>query len=80
LAPLSDDDVNKLVTAVSVTGGKASLVDMSGTDVRTGQPTRLVGVVVSQSDRTWFYKLMGDANVVESQKATFTQFVQGVKY
>jgi len=80
LAPLSEDDVNKLVTAVSVTGGKASLVDMSGTDVRTGQPTRLVGVVVSQSDRTWFYKLMGDANVVESQKATFTQFVQGVKY
>jgi hypothetical protein len=40
----------------------------------------LVGVIVSQADRTWFYKLMGDAKVVESQKDAFTQFVQGVKY
>ena len=53
---------------------------MSGTDARTSQPTRLVGVVVSQPGQTWFYKLMGDAKVVESQKAAFTQFVQGVKY
>ncbi|HEX7617924.1 MAG TPA: hypothetical protein VF480_04305, partial [Verrucomicrobiae bacterium] len=59
---------------------KASLVDISGTDTRTGQPTRLAGIVVSQAGQTWFYKLMGDAKVVESQKAAFTQFVQGAKY
>ena len=80
LAPLSADDVNKLVTPIASTSGSASLVDFSGTDARTGQPTRLVGIVVSQSDQAWFYKLMGDARVVESQKAAFTQFVQGVKY
>jgi hypothetical protein len=67
-------------TPVDITGGKASLVDFSGTDARTSQPARLVGIVVSQSNQTWFYKLMGDAKVVESQKAAFTQFVQGVKY
>jgi hypothetical protein len=78
--PLSDDEVAKSVTAIDVADGKASLVDLSGKDARTGQPTRLVGVVVPQSGQTWFYKLMGDANVVESQKAAFTQFVQGVKY
>jgi len=76
LAPSPDS----LTTPIVVAGGKASLVDMIGTDVRTSQPTRLVGVIVSQSDRTWFYKLMGDAKVVESQKDAFTQFVQGVKY
>jgi hypothetical protein len=80
LAPLSDDDASKSVTVIDVEGGKASLVDMSGTDVRTGQPTRLVGVIVSQPGQTWFYKLMGDTKVVESQKAAFAQFVQGVKY
>jgi hypothetical protein len=36
--------------------------------------------VVSLPDQTWFYKLMGDAKVVESQKDAFTQFVKSAKY
>jgi len=80
LAPLSEPEVNKSVASIDVQGGKASLVDLSGTDSRTGQPIRLVGVMVPQPGQTWFYKLMGDAKVVESQKDAFTQFVQGVKY
>ena len=80
LAPLSEAEMNKSVTAIDVQGGKASLIEMSGTDTRTGQPTRLVGVMVPQSGQTWFYKLMGDAKVVESQKDAFTKFVQGVKH
>jgi hypothetical protein len=80
LAPLSADDLNKSLTTVASTSGAAWLVDMSGTDARTGQPARLVGIVVSQSDRTWFYKLMGDAKVVAGQKDTFTQFVQSAGY
>jgi hypothetical protein len=80
LGKLSDDDVSKSVTALDVAGGKASLVDMNGTDARTGQPVRLVGAIVPQSGQTWFYKLMGDARVVESQRDAFTHFVQGVKY
>ena len=80
LAPWSEAEASQSVTMIDVAGGKASLVDLSGTDARTGQPTRLIGVMVPQSGQTWFYKLMGDAKVVESQKATFTQFVQGVKY
>ena len=72
--------VEILTTPIDVTNGKAQLVDMSGTDARTGQPARLVGIAVSQSGQTWFYKLMGNAKVVESQKDAFTKFVQGVKY
>jgi hypothetical protein len=77
---LSDADVAKLATEIEVSGGKASLVDLSGTDPRTSLPVRLVGIIVPQSGQTWFYKLMGNAGVVESQKDAFTQFVQGVKY
>jgi hypothetical protein len=80
LAPWSEADMNKSVKVIEVPGGKASWVDLSGTDARTGQPTRLVGVIVPQSGQTWFYKLMGDAKVVENQKDAFIQFVQGVKY
>ena len=35
LSQLSEDDVNKLLTTIDVAGGKASLVDMNGTDART---------------------------------------------
>jgi len=80
LAPLSEDDANKLVTSIDVAGGKASLVELSGTDPRTGQSTQLVGVIVPQAGQTWFYKLMGNPQVVASQKDAFTKFVQGVKY
>jgi hypothetical protein len=55
-------------------------VDYTGTDSKTGKPARLVGSIVQQNGQTWFYKMMGDASVVENQKAAFIQFVQGVKY
>ncbi len=61
-------------------GGHLTIVDFTGTDSKTGKPARLIGAVVPQNGQTWFYKLMGDASVVESQKAAFVQFVQGVKY
>ena len=56
------------------------LVDMSGTDARTGQKLRLVGAIVPQASQTWFYKLMGSTAVVEAQKNAFTKFVQTAKY
>ena len=65
---------------VAVEGGKASFVDLSGTDVRTGQQARIVGAIVPQTSQTWFYKLMGDPKIVEAQKDIFTKFVRTVKY
>lgn len=80
LPPASEEDLSKQTTSIEVSGGKAMVVDMSGTDARTGQPARLIGAVVPQSGQTWFYKLMGDAKIVEGQKDAFTKFVQSVKY
>ena len=46
----------------------------------TKQPARLVGVVLPLADQTWFYKLMGDPEVVAAQKDALLQFVQSAKY
>ncbi len=67
-------------TPLTVTTAQAQLVDLTGTDARTSQPSEIVGVIVTESSSTWFYKLMGDPKVVAAQKQAFTQFVQGVKY
>jgi hypothetical protein len=82
LEPLKNDmELAHIVPEMDLPGdGHLTVVDFIGTDSKTGQPARLVGAVVPQSGQTWFYKLMGDAKVVESQKAAFIQFVQGVKY
>ncbi len=67
-------------TPLMVNGGTAQLVDLSGTDARSGQPAEIIGVIVTEPGATWFYKLMGDPKTVAAQKDAFTQFVQGVKY
>jgi hypothetical protein len=80
LNPLSQAEVDKLVSSVDIEGGKAMLVDMSGTDMKSGAKTRLVGAIVPEGQQTWFYKLMGPAQLVEQQKDAFARFVQSVKY
>jgi len=39
-----------------------------------------VGVVLPLNGQTWFYKLMGDKDVVLQQIPAFIQFVQSAKY
>jgi hypothetical protein len=80
LPPAGGDEFAKLVTGLDVQGGKAMLVDMTGTDVKTSRKARLVGVIVPQNNGTWFYKLMGDESVVEAEKPAFVEFVKSVNY
>ncbi|HEU0040103.1 MAG TPA: hypothetical protein VFR76_12600, partial [Verrucomicrobiae bacterium] len=80
LSDLANEELAKTTKEVETASGKATFVEMSGTDARSGQAAQLVGAMMSQSGQTWFYKLMGDAKVVEAQKDAFTQFVQSVKY
>jgi len=75
-----EDEFSKMVSLIDAGGGKAQVVDLSGTDSKTGKPARLIGVVVPQNVQTWFYKLMGDPDIVAQQKDAFIQFVQSAKY
>jgi hypothetical protein len=80
LSPLAGAELNKAVTAIDAAGGQVSMVDFSGKDARSGQDARVVAAIIPQGGRTWFYKLMGNAQVVEKQKDAFTKFVQTAKY
>ncbi len=69
-----------LTSPLDASGGKAQMVDFNGTDARTGQPARLVGVIVPAGAQTWFYKLMGDPDLVAQQKDAFIRVVQSAQY
>lgn len=80
LAPMSEEDFSKTAQSIEVRGLKGTLVDMTGTDSKTGKQARLIGIIVPETGDTWFYKLMGDPQIVEQQKDTFTKFIQRAKF
>ncbi len=71
---LNELSADELSQSVQTIGDRATLVELSG------QSAALVGVIVLQPERAWFYKLMGDSKIVAVQKNAFIKFVQGVKY
>jgi hypothetical protein len=80
LPPLDENGLQPLVQSLDVPGGQASLVDFTGKDSQTGMATRLIAAMVEQNGQSWFYKLMGDPQVVAAQKNAFTQFIQSAHY
>jgi len=80
LSPASQAELGKLATAIDMPTGKANLVELAGTDAKTGQEARMIAVMVPQPAQTWSYKLMGTPALVEANKDAFLKFVQGVKY
>ena len=78
--PIDAGQLDGVTESVATLGGSGTMVDFMGTDAKTSQPARLVGVIVPHGENTWFYKLMGDAKVVKGQKDSFVQFVKTVQY
>lgn len=76
LPPATEADLAQTVSSLEIDGKKAYVVDIKGTNVRTGKQARMVAVGVPRPDGTWFYKLTGDESVVEKEKSAFLQFIQ----
>lgn len=80
LEPVAESELSKLTTPIDVLGGKGTLVEMNGTDGKTGKPARMIAAMVPRKEKTWFYKLMGDEATVSREKDAFVKFVQTVRY
>jgi hypothetical protein len=80
LGPVAEADLAKDTQPLDLADGKASMTDITGQDPKNGQKARLLAVVIPRSGETWFYKLMGNAQIVKQEKDAFMKFVQSVKY
>jgi hypothetical protein len=76
----TEAELKKNAQEVEVTGGKATYLELSGTDGNTEQPAMTLGAQVVRDGQTWYYKLMGEPKLVVAQKDNFLAFVKGVKY
>jgi hypothetical protein len=80
LPPVSEAEVDQAAAPLDVPGGKAMLVDVTGTDSKSGQATRLIGAIVPRPGHTWFYVLRGPEALAAREKPAFIRFVQSVRY
>jgi hypothetical protein len=80
LPAIDETQMTKAVQPLDVQSDKGILLDVDGTDAKSGQPVRLIGVAVPHDGQTWFFKMTGDAKVVAREKDSFTKFVQSVKF
>lgn len=79
LPAISEEDFSKETHTMDLAGVQATVMDITGTD-KAGKSARLIGIIAPQTDQTWFFKLMGDPQIVEHQKDTFLKFIQTAKF
>jgi len=80
LGPITEAALAGEGQTLELPDGKATVVDVTGSDSKTGKPARLVGVVVPRKGETWFYKMMGDSSVTGREKPGLLKFVQSAKH
>jgi hypothetical protein len=78
LPPGTEDEVKKDVRPIEVDGNPGQFVDLAGPESAGRQ--RILGVIVVRGGQSWFIKLRGPADLVESQKAAFEAFVKSVRF
>ena len=79
LEPLSREDAAKQLQPVEVGGEPGNLFEISGASREGSSPVRIVTAMVHRPDSSWFYKLTGDAALVEAQKPAFIEFLKSIR-
>ena len=79
LEPLSREEAAKQLQPVEVAGESGNLFEVSGTARESSSPARIVTAMVHRPDASWFYKLTGDAALVEAQKPVFIAFLKSIR-
>ena len=78
--PLDETESQKLAERVEVAGQPSDLYDVTGTTPGSGDPERIIGVILHRGDTAWFFKLTGDPDLVEKQKPAFTSFLKSLEF
>jgi hypothetical protein len=80
LGPVAAADLPRETAKLDLAGSEAIVADMTGKDMRTGGPARLIAVTVPQGAQTWFYKLLGEPDVVAAEKENFLGFIRSARH
>jgi hypothetical protein len=80
LPPVLPEELKKSGENVEAAGQPVQLYDIAGQNPGNGEAARILGVIQHRADAVWFFKMTGDANLVEQQKPAFVAFLESVKF
>jgi hypothetical protein len=79
LGPLDEDQLAALTQRTEVDNVPTCLVDFQ-TVQNAPKPSRILGAVLQTADRTWFVKMTGPPDLIESQRQKFLDFVKSFRF
>ena len=82
LGEIGPEEAAKAAKAITISGQPGSLYDFTGETPVEGQakPPRIVTASTTLGQVTWFFKLSGSADAIESQLENFSQFLTGLAF
>lgn len=80
LEPITEAELGQHVHTLRVADQDASYLDLSGPESAGAHRPRVLAVIAPRDDKTWFFKMIGPADLVGAQKAAFEAFVQSFTF
>jgi hypothetical protein len=65
---------------VAIADKTGSLYDIAGTEAGSGDEVRILGAILHGDDAVWYFKMTGNAPLVEKQKPNFIAFLKSVDF
>lgn len=79
LEPVSQQAMEQQLTPINVDGRSGHFIDLVGPEQATGREA-ILGAIVADAARSWFFKMRGDAELVARQRDNFQTFVRSVEF
>jgi len=81
LAPVGADALASQVESLGTAAGDFSVADLTAEQAEPGKPpSRILGAWLQRGGKVWFFKMMGPAELVGSQKPAFLGFLKSVTF
>ena len=80
LPPIEQSAMLPFVTEFNVDGRGVLLVDLLGPPQPDGPTQRMLTAVTVYEGSSWFFKLTGEAPLIEKHRPAYIEFVQSLKF
>jgi hypothetical protein len=80
LKPVAESELGTVTKSIELPGGQGTLMDASGVEEETGKSLRMVTIMAPRAEATWFFKLWGDASVVERESTNLVHLAQTTRF